>query len=698
MDLALVNLLQKLRCRLFRAKNAVSTWLSSSPLRVLLLLALVQGLIYTFLIPPWWHYDEPGHFEFAWQIVHFDHWPKNEFDEQMRRELARSLMHYQYYKIRNYTPNFDSDEPVFIGIAPQYTDYPLYYLVASLPLRFLGKADFALQNRAVRLVSLAMFLITIWAAWKALGELLSAGHPIQWMTTLFMVFLPGFVDTMTAINDDVGAVLAFSLFIWAVLRLTKRGFSWKRFLILGVTLLLCYFTKKTAWLAFVAVPFAILLAIFRERKRWLAWGAWAATLAVLVVLTLRWGDARFWYRVDFQDDSTRLRRLDAPLGEYVFHLHYREGQAPWIGQFMGRKQMRPLRRQSVTLGAWMWTDRPVTIHFPILRMAIYKGEVAYSPSKTITLTATPTFYALTFEVPSEAEYGWLELPPISGKEEVHVYYDGLVLVEGVRTGTPHFNDLSAQSGVWDGQPFQNRLRGASAESAQLYFNPLLLRVLKRWGGVYADPNIFLASLQDWSARGDYYRAAGSTLFRTFWAYLAANKLKILGGAYSYEIAQWYTYSGIVGAIVLLWRKRRVVQWAELTVLALVMIGVWGLAIARGGVELLIHYPVVPWARYAFPAIIPTALLLCAGWWEVMRWLRRLFNLSPKQLTLFFICAMLTWNFFALLSVAKYFYWDKYPELEYALLLLLVTILTHFTLSGRAGLLNVFVKDTQIDRE
>jgi len=232
--------------RLFDSFKREISRLKQRTLLIVLLVGLVQGLLYVFLIPPWWHNDEPGHFEFAWQIVHFDHWPQfEEFDEAMRRKVAASMLRSGYYDVINYQPDLASLTPVYIGVAPQTTNYPLYYLVASLPLRVLGKADFAVQDRAVRLMSLGMFLLALWAAWKALGELLPEGHPAQWMTVLFLALLPGFTDTMTSISDDAGAALVFSIFVWVGLRILRRGLSFSRSMALIVSLALCYWTKST---------------------------------------------------------------------------------------------------------------------------------------------------------------------------------------------------------------------------------------------------------------------------------------------------------------------------------------------------------------------------------------------------------------------------------------------------------------------
>ena len=35
----------------------------------ILLLALVNGLFYVFIVPPWQHYDETNHFEYIWLLA-----------------------------------------------------------------------------------------------------------------------------------------------------------------------------------------------------------------------------------------------------------------------------------------------------------------------------------------------------------------------------------------------------------------------------------------------------------------------------------------------------------------------------------------------------------------------------------------------------------------------------------------------------
>ncbi len=649
---------------------------------ILLLVALCQALIYTFAIPPWWHYDEPGHFEFAWQIVHFDHWPrKGEWDEAVRRQIAASMLKYRYYAPLNYRPDFSSNEPVFIGVAPQTTDYPLYYLIASLPLRFLSRADFAIQNRAVRLISVIMFLITIWATWKALGELLPEAHPIQWMVTLFIILLPGFADVMTAISDDVGAVLTSSFFVWASLRIMRRGFSWQRFLGLLLATSACFWTKNTTWFVLGIGPLVLLLSIFRGRARWMVWTILAIISVATLLFILRWGDAQFWYRGVPQDQNTRIEYINAPIGQYVFHLHYQKGQPePWIGQFISAEQIRPLREKDVTLGAWIWASEPAEISMPVLRMAIYKGDFDYSPSQRISVTTKPTFYLVNFRIPYAAENGWLEIKPspaLGNKSEIHVYFDGVVLAEGTYTGIPQFTDPFAQSGIWDGQPFRNQVRSASAEFAWLWINPSFHKIIQGKEEFPFAPNVLLASLQDWPAQNAYYRNVLSKLLWTFWGRPARDKVNLPGAPLIYEVLQWITALGLIGAAMFLWRKRHFIPWTEIMVLGLILISSWGATAIRGGGSLLDRHPLVPWARYALPAIIPTALLLCVGWREILTQLGHILKLSLWQQNLIFVIFMFTLDLFALLGIARYFYWKEGQD--YTFLFLLVIFLLYLVL-------------------
>src|SRR5512140_1455764 len=145
--------LHGLGIRLMHFSASIKTWLQNRALLSILLLAFIQGLLCVALIPPWWHYDEPGHFEYVWLAAHSPTWPvAGQYDQAMRRELAVSLQRYGWYSIRNTKPDLNSSEPIPIGV-PQVGDQPGYYFLAALPLRLIPNADVTTQDSVVRAFS-----------------------------------------------------------------------------------------------------------------------------------------------------------------------------------------------------------------------------------------------------------------------------------------------------------------------------------------------------------------------------------------------------------------------------------------------------------------------------------------------------------------------------------------------------------------
>jgi hypothetical protein len=67
-------------------------------LALVLLVALVHGLVYIFLVPPWQHYDEPGHFEYAWLVAAKRTIPEfGQYDHEMRHQVASSMVAHGFF-------------------------------------------------------------------------------------------------------------------------------------------------------------------------------------------------------------------------------------------------------------------------------------------------------------------------------------------------------------------------------------------------------------------------------------------------------------------------------------------------------------------------------------------------------------------------------------------------------------------------
>lgn len=86
---------------------------------IILALALVHGLLYVFLVPPWQHYDEPAHFEYVWLKGHGKEltW---EGDQGFRKTVLRSMIANDFYR-GSQPPNPNAPGLVFWGFRKTQT-------------------------------------------------------------------------------------------------------------------------------------------------------------------------------------------------------------------------------------------------------------------------------------------------------------------------------------------------------------------------------------------------------------------------------------------------------------------------------------------------------------------------------------------------------------------------------------------------
>ncbi len=654
-------------------------------LQAILLIGLIQGMIFTFIVPPWWHNDEPTHFEYAWLLANRPELAQTaEVDEPMRRELAMSMFQNGYYDFYRLPPKFKSDKPIYIG-ASQASDPPLYYWLISLPLPLLKNTSYEIQNYAGRLISVLIFLATLYVVWKAMGELSGDGHPLQWLTTIFIALLPGLTDTMTSISNDAGAVLVFSIFLWIGASILNHGLTRRRLVGLSAILIICYFTKNTTIPAFPLTFFLLLFAVFRNRSQWWPIAITGAVIILAASLTIRWGDPAFWYRASSQPQSTRVKTTKAPFGEHAFRVEsYR-----FIGQFLSTPQVRPLRNKTVTIGAWMWADQPVTAMAPKISYFILSDALMiHSETKTVELTTTPTFVSYTINLPNDTVRAWLNLcsanaigyhcsanTTVYSSTSATIYYDGVVLIpQEFNKGEPTFDRGDILSGSWNGVKFENMARNSSAENGWFWLNPKISDLafkVSSFGGI----DIFMASVQDPQGAGWYYISAVQTLFNTFWSNPARAKVFLLGGNLTYDLLRAFTAIGLLGLIPFSWKKCKALRWDLIVFLGFAFTIVWGLTFVRGGTELLRDVPLTPWARYAFPVILPTAFLICAGWLEILQWVENRFHLTHMQSTSLFLTALVGIDLLTVISILDFFYWK---EQQAYVALFAITLIALFT--------------------
>jgi hypothetical protein len=299
---------------------------------------------------------------------------------------------------------------------------------------------------------------------------------------------------------------------------------------------------------------------------------------------------------------------NAPLGKRALALSA-GGHAQ---QLLSNSDVEALQDKVVTMGAWIWSDQPSTVR----GFSLSDGHSMRTASNT-ELGTSPAFHTITTTVASEVPYIVVSLAPRltqDGSAQV-VYYDGLVLVEGEHPPypTPRFDGPRGEAGEWAGRSFVNRLRNGSAERTGPYVRPFVDHVLLRY--TRRSASRFLTSVLDWERTKALYPVVATSLLQSFWARFGWNHIP-LPPAWYWGLAV-VTVAGLAGTLVAYLRLRKdpdVRPRAALELLVGAAFLIWANAVLR--VHPLGARISIPVARYAYPAIVPTALALAGGWWSL----------------------------------------------------------------------------------
>lgn len=617
---------------------------------LVLLLTLVRGLLYLAVLPPWQHYDEPTHFEYARLIAELRRLPAaDDYDLEMRREIAASMKAFGFYRqLGEPVINLWSEQPPHIGM-PELGHPPFYYLVQALPQLLASHQSVETQLYLARLVSILFYLLIVASTYGLVKELLPQRPGFALAVAAFVTLLPPFTDLMTAVNNDVAAVAAVTLLLWASVRLLRRGLTWKRAVAVLASAGACFAIKNTASMAALAAVLALGIGLVpASKRRWLGWGA-LLLLPVALLLTCTWGrHAAFWYSEKPTAAANRIGG-EGMLGEAALALSATGDPYPRrVFQELEREAGQSLRGQSVTLGAWIKTttgqDAGVTFW-------VHDGLTVHSSEAQVS--GDWQFHALTATIGAHAP-GVAAHVILSDNADPHtvIAIDGLVLAAGERAADqePVFADGEGRSGQWDGEAFVNLLRNPSAEKS----GP----GLRRWIGdkqVYRQPLAWIVtSLLDGRRTGWVYGDELWLLHNSFWGRLSWGHLSLPDPLFYGLLA--VTALACIGCLKALVRQARAPdkdsswKWAAWGVLVAVWLAAWGSAVLRIHPMLLTRNFNWPMARYAAAAVAPTAAFLCAGLYALTprRW-RRWSGLAG-------LGGMVTLDALALLTVLLPFYY------------------------------------------
>ncbi len=244
-------------------------------LLLLLLLGLVRGLLYMFLVPPWQGPDEPRHFEYARMIADNKRLVTMEdLSLPLQEAIIQSMAAHDFWRFGFAYYGYDANDPprlleqVWPGdFAHQIHQPPLYYVGAALAALAMPGDGVVNDLYAMRLYSLILGLIAIIIAARFAADLFPDDTYLRLGIPAFVAFLPMHMFIASVLANDILAEVAVSLLLWRTIRLLKHGFSMARALDVLFWMVLALFTKLTA---LVSIPIALtglLLSLIRSNRR-----------------------------------------------------------------------------------------------------------------------------------------------------------------------------------------------------------------------------------------------------------------------------------------------------------------------------------------------------------------------------------------------------------------------------------------------
>ncbi len=261
---------------------------------LLLGLALIRGMIYAAVVPPWQAPDETGHFEYAWLIAHLGRLPTQEdLDPHFEQEMIASLYEWHYGAFLG--RSLPGQMPARMELLPAYTSvrstrtvlaerFSLAYLWQALFLLPFREQDLMLQLFVMRLSSVLLNVGIVWLAFLTFGELFSDRPDLAVLATVIILFLPQHTFINGSVSDGTMAEAMGGLVLYSWVTLFRHGARAWRFLGIVLGTLLGLWSKNTA---VYLIPVDICLGawwLVRQRRRPWTWRHLAYVCACIALL------------------------------------------------------------------------------------------------------------------------------------------------------------------------------------------------------------------------------------------------------------------------------------------------------------------------------------------------------------------------------------------------------------------------------
>ena len=508
-----------------------------------------------------------------------------------------------------------------------------YYIWAGIPMAIFNNLSDRETINLGRFFTLFLGLLATSLTFATTHNLFPKKRSLQIGAASIMAINHQLGDITAGINTDAGAMFAISLLFYNLSqhRSTKSTYDLLSYWKIIAALVLCLFTKSTAWIGIPLTALWIWASLPEKQRKWILVSAILSLVTLTALfLPIKKEIPAHWF---WNETGERVRFIPAeiksnngPVGNNALIVNNEENPNG-IVQYLAENEVIELQGQTITIGGWVNLATGSEIGFP--NFATSNG--GYTAS-TIG-NGVWQFRSIVTEVPEEATYLAVILP--AAENATTVLYDGLILVKGKYPDNipPSFSSPTSATGNWGtNQIFTNMLRNGTVET-------LWPRI--GWKHIFGfSPNRALWSFSSWDrTHTAWLRDLPGWLFAMYWSGFGGTQ----PGLSRWQLIPLFiiTFTAAIGLAKNIWThklsqitesnfsKRRIQTIGLLTtstILVLLMI------ILRTDI-----YPhrsimlIFAGTRYGLPAMLPISILFALGWTSLFP--RKYHNISISILVL-----------------------------------------------------------------
>jgi hypothetical protein len=259
-------------------------------LGLILAMVLAQGLVWALITPAWSFYDETAHYEYMRYISKHRDLPRpGVYDMEVVEEFSLLSGAPVLYSPIDVQDCRDAPRGITVCFQPghQFDEVPGYYLVQATFQVLFSPKDVSVRLILGRVISVLMAVLAAYLGWLVMrgaypeSTLLALGVPA------LMGVITGYSNLMSSLNNDVGAVLAYSLMTYAGLMLILKSLNWKTAGLMGLATLACIFSKSSAWIGLPLAAGAFGIWLWPRMPVWLRIGS-GVFLVMIVPVIFTW--------------------------------------------------------------------------------------------------------------------------------------------------------------------------------------------------------------------------------------------------------------------------------------------------------------------------------------------------------------------------------------------------------------------------